>query len=137
MIRKAFSRLESTPLGVPTVRQYLPLCCVRTAPEFSEEEGSYASRFVFRKFTNVVFYFSWLCPVWLTLLYSCQFKGSCYDCLWRGDKGSWYRNISSAYHRWPELLHYICFVQSGKAFTVKGNKEITTHTHNKLTCKCN
>ena len=27
------------------VRLYLPLCCGRTAPEASEEEGSYASRF--------------------------------------------------------------------------------------------
>ena len=37
----------------------------------------------------------------------------------------WYRIISSAYHRWPELWHYIyCFVQSGESFTVKGN----THT---------
>ena len=28
-----------------TVRQYLPMCCVRTDPEISKKEGSYASRF--------------------------------------------------------------------------------------------
>ena len=28
-----------------SVRLYLPLCCGRTAPEVSEEEGSYALRF--------------------------------------------------------------------------------------------
>ena len=50
--RKAFSSY-STPLGVVTVRLYvgsllsdcLSLCCGRTAPEVSEEEDSYASRF--------------------------------------------------------------------------------------------
>ena len=56
-------------------------------------------------------------------LNSCQLEDSCYDCLWRGDKGIWYRKIFSAYHGWPELWHYIyCFLQSGEAFTVKGNK---------------
>ena len=37
--------LVKEPLGVVTVRQYLPLCCVRTAPEVSEEKDSYALRF--------------------------------------------------------------------------------------------
>ena len=52
MIRRAFSS-SSTPFGVATVRLYVgsplsdcpPLCCSRTVPEVSEEEGSYASRF--------------------------------------------------------------------------------------------
>ena len=34
--------------------------------------------------------------------------------------------ISSAQHRSSDLWHYICFVQSGEAFTVEGN----THTQN-------
>ena len=63
-----------------------------------------------------------------TLLHSRQLEGPCYDCLWRGDKGTWHRIISSVYHRWPELWHYFyCFVQSGEAFTVKRNKH--THVH--------
>ena len=53
-----------------------------------------------------------------------------YDCLWRGDKGSWHRNISSAQDRWPDPWHSIyCFVQSWEVFTVEENKEINTNTH--------
>ena len=61
-----------------------------------------------------------------TLLRSYQLEDFFYDCFWSGIKGPWYRNISSAYHRWPELWHNnYCFVQSGGAFTLKKNK----HTH--------
>ena len=60
-----------------------------------------------------------------------------YDCLWPGDKGSWHRNISSAYHPWPDFWHYThCFTQSGEAFTVKGKKHTYsrtyTHTHARI-----
>ena len=56
-------------------------------------------------------------------------KVHCYDCLWRGDKGSWHKNISSAYHHWPDLWHYIyCFVQSEEAFTLKKHRYTQTHT---------
>ena len=48
--------------------------------------------------------------------------------LWCDDKSSWHRNIFSAQHRWPDFWLYIyCFVQSGEAFTVNGNKH--THTY--------
>ena len=65
-----------------------------------------------------------------TPLRSCYLEGLYYDCLWRGDKGCWHSNISSVQHRWPDLCHYIyCFVQSGKVFTVKGNKHTHARTH--------
>ena len=58
-------------------------------------------------------------------------EGSFYECLWCRDKGPWDRNISTAYHRCPELWHYIyCFAQSGEAFPMKWNKHnINKHTH--------
>ena len=69
-------------------------------------------------------------PVWRFLLWLSMFEGSYYDCLWCDDKGTWNKKISLAYHRWVEFCHYIyCFVQSGKAFTVKRNKHTHTHTH--------
>ena len=65
-----------------------------------------------------------------TLLYSCLLEGFCYDCLWRGDKGTWYRKISSACHHWPETWdHIYCSAQSGEGFTVKRNTHTHTHTH--------
>ena len=77
----------------------------------------------FRKFVGVVFYFSWLC-------HNCELQGSFYDCLWRGDKGTWYRNVFTEYYRWPELWHCsCCFVQSVEGFTVKGNKRMHTHSN--------
>ena len=37
--------------------------------------------------------------------------------------------ISSAQHRWPNLWHYIyCFIQSGEAFAVEGNKYTRART---------
>ena len=39
------------------------------------------------------------------------------------------RVIPSAHYHWPDLWHYICFVQSGEAFTVERNKYTHTHTH--------
>ena len=65
-----------------------------------------------------------------TFLNSYQLEGFYYDFLWRGNKGTPYGKISSAYHPWPELWYYIyCFAQSGEAFTLKGNKHTHKHTH--------
>ena len=63
------------------------------------------------------------------LLHSWHLQGPCYYCLWRGNNGTWCRNIFSAYHRWPKLWHYICFVQSEEGFTVRKSKHTHTHTH--------
>ena len=68
-------------------------------------------------------------------MHGCQLEGSFYHCLWRGDRGPWYWNVISAYHRWLEhfIWHYICFVQSREASKVEGNKHrhanTNTHTH--------
>ena len=63
-----------------------------------------------------------------TLLHSCLLEGPCYDCLWRGNKGTYkstfeIKIISSAKHRWPDLWHYICYVQSTQRITLTENKE--------------
>ena len=108
-----------------TVRPYLPLCWIRTAPEVSEEKGSYASHF-YRwnleslqelSLTSLRFSrFHWHCfaqlPAWRFLLWL--------SLTWQ----QMYLTILSAYHRWPKLWHYIyCFVQSGN-----GNKHRHKHT---------
>ena len=114
-----------------TVCQYLPLCWIRLLPKVNVEEGIYALHFYGCKKV----YKSWLSfletlPNLIdTLLHSCQLEGYCYDCLWHGHKGTWYRKTSSAYHHWPELWHYIWFVQSEEAFTVKRKKHANTHIH--------
>ena len=65
-----------------------------------------------------------------TPLHSCYPEGFCYDCPWRGDKGSWHSNIFSGFNPWPDLWHYIyCFVQSREVYTVKGHKQTHTYTH--------
>ena len=64
-----------------------------------------------------------------TLLYSCLLEGSCYDCLWRGDNGTWHRNISSAYHRWPEPLALHLLFWSVRRSLYGERKETHTHTH--------
>ena len=77
------------------------------------------SLFIFSKVcVSLLLLFVALCGLTDTLLHCCQFKGSLYGCLWRGDE-RWY--TSTAYP-WPELWHYICFVQPREAFTAKGNK---------------
>ena len=105
------------------------------AREVSEEEGSYASRFwrwfweSFKWFPfafwgfarcNWNFFAQLLVSrslPWLSMTSKVQI-------------GTWHRRISSAWHSWPELWHYICcFVQSREAFTVKGNKHILAQTH--------
>ena len=59
---------------------------------------------------------AWSFSVWLSLR--------------RRQRYTWHRNISTVYYRWPEPWHYIfCFVQSGEAFMVKGNKYTHTHTN--------
>ena len=103
------------------------------ARKVSKEKGSYASCFYhcfLESFKSRLLLLVALPSLTDTLLHSCYFEGPCYDCLWRGDKYSWYRNISSAQHRWSDLWHYIyCFVELEEAFTVKGNKQSQTQTH--------
>ena len=103
------------------------------ARKVSKEKGSYASCFYhcfLESFKSRLLLLVALPSLTDTLLHSCYFEGPCYDCLWRGDKYSWYRNISSAQHRWSDLWHYIyCFVELEEAFTVKGNKQLQTQTH--------
>ena len=54
------------PSRFSAVCQYLSLCWGWTAPEVSKEEGSYTSRFESYE-ERVVFYFSLLYPVYVTL----------------------------------------------------------------------
>ena len=90
------SLLKSTPVGVVIVRQYLPLGWVRIATKVSEEEGSYASRYYhwflkhLKELSLTSCTFNGLIE---TNLHRCQLEGSCYDCLWHGDKGAWYRKF--------------------------------------------
>ena len=117
-----------------TVRKYLPLCCGRTALEVSEEEGSYRFALlplVFRKFIRVIFYFSWLCPVWLTLFCTtASLKVPAviaYDVVTKVLDSEIFPQHTIADLK---LWHYIyCFVQSGEAFTVKENAHTHKHTH--------
>ena len=101
----------------------------------SEEEGSYVLRFyrwLFPLVYKSCFLFLVTFPGLIdTLFHGCQLEGSFYHCIWRGDKGPWYWNVISAYHRWLEhfIWHYICFVQSREAFKVRGNKHRHTNTH--------
>ena len=51
-------------------------------------------------------------------------------CFWSGDQGLWYRNISSEYHRCPELWYYYYFLFSEeKPLREKETKHTHTHTH--------
>ena len=131
-ISKAFSSKSGrSSCGVGST--ILLVCWVRTAANVSKVEGLYASHFlplvIFRNFILLLFFVA-LPSLIDNLLHRCQLKGSFYECLWRGDKGSSYRNISTAYYRWTEFWHYIyCFVRSGEVSTVKGNKHTHTQTH--------
>ena len=115
-----------------SVRLYLHLCCGRTASEFNEEEGSYASRF---------------CRWFLESFKSCLLHLVAHPglndtlaqfLLWRSllwfsvtsNERTWHRVISSAQHRWPDLWYNIyCFVQSRETFTVEGNTHTHAHAH--------
>ena len=113
------------------VRQYLPLCCVRTALIVSEEERNYATRFgpwfleSFRSFLLLLLALPGLID---TLLHNRQLEG-----LIVYDVATEILDIEIfSQHSITDLnlWHYIyCFVQSGKAFTVKGNKHTRTRTH--------
>ena len=106
------------------------LCCGRTAPKVGEEEGSYASRFYrwfLESFKNCLLFLVAL-PALIDTLASLEVSAMIvYDVATKARD----RVISSAQYRWPHLWHYICFVQSGEAFTAEGNKHKhkRTRTH--------
>ena len=114
-----------------TVCQYLPLCWIRLPPKVNVEEGIYALHFYGCKKV----YKSWLLLLEAlpnlidTLLHSCQLEGYCYDCLWHGEKGTWYKKTSSAYHHWPELWHYICLFSQKLLQWKERNMQTHTYTH--------
>ena len=121
-----------TPLGVVSVLQYC--ICVESGhlPMAVRRKVAMLRAFTvgfFRKFKSCLLLLVALPCLTDTLLHSCQLEDSFYECLWRGEKGPWYRNTSTAYHHWLELWHYIyCSVQS-ESFTVKRNKHPHTHTN--------
>ena len=108
------------------------LCCRRTAPEVSEEKGSYASRFCrwflesFKSFPLLLValpgliatfaqLLAWRSLLWLSMMAAKVLDTKC---------------NSSAQHCWPDLWHYIhCFVQSWQAFMVERNKHTHARTH--------
>ena len=102
------------------------LCWGRTAPEVTEEEGSYALRFYHWFLESFKSFLLFLVAVpGLIDTLSSWLEGLCYECLWCGDEDTWHRVISSARHRWPDLWRDIYFLfQSGDVSTVEGN----THT---------
>ena len=131
-----------------TVRLYVgsplsvcpPLCRGRTAPEVSEEEGSYASRF-YRWFLEsfkscllllvalpglidtLAQLLAWRSLLWLSMA-------------WRQRYVIQSNLISSAQHRWPDLWHYsYCFgsvmrsLYGGSKYT---HTRTYTHTHTQM-----
>ena len=86
----------------------------------------------FRKFIRVVFYFSWLCPVYLTLFYTViSLRGPAmivYDVETKVlDTEIFPQHTIANLNLWHYI--YCFFFQSGEAFTVKGNKHTPTHTY--------
>ena len=133
-IKKALSG-KSDPSRCSVGSTILLFSWVGTAPEVREEREIYASRFFSVVFLENIYELSFTSPGFAQFsfhffLHSCQIEFFFYECLWRGDRGPWYRKFSAPYHRWPELYHYIYyFVQPGEAFTVKGNNHTHTKTH--------
>ena len=128
-IRKTFSS-KSDPSRCRGVLKS-PLCLVKAALEGNKKgsvmEEKHASRWFFRKFIRVVFYFSWFHPVFVGNLLQLLARSSFYECLWRGDEGPWYRSISSLYHSltWILALHSnLCFARRSLRQT-----EWNTYTH--------
>ena len=126
-IRKV-SPCKSNPSQCSVSSTILCLCWARMVPKISGEEGKNTlclfTTVFFRKFKSCLLHLVVFPSLIDTLA---QFLAwSFFLCLWNRDKGCWHWNISIAYHYWPELWHYICFIQSGEAFTMKGKK---THTH--------
>ena len=124
------SLVKSTPLGVVTVRQYLPLCWVRTAPEVSEEEGSYASRFYRWFFTKLFFTshgfarFNWHSfsqfPAWRFLLWL--------SLTWLQRYLIQKKFLSIPSLTWTLALHFLsCSVR--RSLYGEENKHTHTHTH--------
>ena len=117
-----------------SVRLYLSLCCGWTATVVSEEEGIYALRFhcwcleSLKSCLLLLMALPGLIDTLAQLKVPAIIESPCYDCLWRGNKATWHRVISSAQHCWPNLWHYIyCFVQYD-AFIVEENTYTNTHT---------
>ena len=119
-IRKTFSsqRDPSRCIVSPTT---LPLCQVRMAPNDSEEEGIYISRFF------IVGFLESLLDVSFTSRSLAQFNWHSFENLLIWWFFPW---MYSAYHCWPELWHNIYYcVQLRDDPTVKENKHTHTHTH--------
>ena len=100
-------------------------------------EEKHASRWFFRKFIKVVFYFSWFHPVFVGNLLQLLARSSFYECLWRGDEGPWYRSISSLYHSltWILALHSnLCFARSLRQTEWNTHTRARTHARTYI-CK--
>ena len=59
-----------------------------------------------------------------TILQSCQLEGSCFDCLWRGDKSTWVLNflIISSLTWTPVLYLLFCLVTHKQKITINSIK---------------
>ena len=112
----------------------LPLCCGRTAPKFSEEEGSYASCFYcwflesFKSclllpmalpslIDTLVQLLAWRSMLWLSMT------------MWQ-QKYLTQNDFLSMHNMdcWPDLWHYICFVSVRRSLPLWW-KEIHAHKH--------
>ena len=115
--------------GIKFWKKYLPVKAPLTAPEVSEEEGSYASRFYrwilksFKSFSS--------CGSARFNRHSCTVASLKVSAMIANDVAAKVLDTKSfrqhnIEHCWPDLWHYIYFlVQSGEAFMMEGN----THTH--------
>ena len=116
----------------------LPLCCGRTAPKFSEEEGSYASCFYcwflesFKSclllpmalpslIDTLVQLLAWRSMLWLSMTMCVAAK--VLDTEW------FPQHAQHGLLAWSLALHLFCFSQEKPAFMVKGNTRTQTHTH--------
>ena len=115
-----------------SVRLYLPLCCSRTAPDVSEEKGSYASRFYrwflesFKSCLLLLVALPGLIDTLAQLLASRSL-------LWLSI--TWCQRyltqsnfLSTTSLAWSLALHLL-FFSVREAFTVEGNKQTHTHIH--------
>ena len=113
------------------------LAAAWTAPEVSEEEGSYASRF-YRWFSES-FKSCLLLLVALPGLIDTLAQLLAWRFLlrlsmtWVTQNHTWHRVISSAQHCWPDLWHYIYYFISVRRSLYGWRK----YTHTQVSCKCN
>ena len=114
-------------------RLYLPLCCVRTAPEVSEKEGSYALRFYrwfLESFKSCLLLLVALPGLINTLAQLLVWRPLLWF-LWRGDEGTWCRVISQ--HNIAGLISGITFIvlfsQEKPLRWKKIHTHARTHTH--------